>query len=239
MYIGTNIKAEGLLDGFSYRTDMTAVQTRSDSTYSISASNPFLNVFDGTASNNAIRLPDATSLQNGHEFFLANDSTSNLLPIINNAGSSLIFMYPKTRSHFLLKNNSTSAGIWVYDSLSAGGGGAAGYSFFGFYGGNANSGRYLEIYPGTDSSGSPYIVVGSFAISALTLGTSALNTGTVAVYKMSDLVNPLASISLSNENRKVFTGLFARIPSGESLSIKVSSGTLNKPYLTVYLTYAG
>lgn len=237
-FITSGIRSEGLFDTYSFRTDSTFILPPSNSTYFMSTSNPYVNVFDGTSTNYVAALPNATLLQIGHEYYIANESTTLFAVTPNDNTNALTYLYPRVRGHFILNNNSTSTGEWLYETSSANGG-AAGYSVFGSYTGNANTGRYLEIYPGTDSNEAPYIVIGSLAIIAITIGASALSTGTVSIYKKSNLSTPIVSISLNNQSSATLDRIFYQLSANDGLAMKVSSGTISKPYVTAYLTFAG
>jgi hypothetical protein len=103
------------------------------------------------------------------------------------------------------------------------------------YGGNANIGRYLEIFPATDSLTIPYLIVTSQSLRALSLQCSASTTVTVGVFKTTDLVNPIQSISLSAQIATSITGLSISLSPGDKLALRVTAGSGNKPSIAMYI----
>jgi hypothetical protein len=227
-FYNQNIHSEFLLETNSWRTQR---DSWTDATHVMDPSHAFFNVFDGT--NEAVYLTDATGLNVGHEYFFANDTT-NTVNTYTYDGTFLTSLGANSRSFFFLNDNTTSAGDWIYLASSAAT--AASYSIYGFYGGNANVGRILEIYPGEASDDAPYIVVSPLAIVAMTLGATTPNTGTstVGVFKTTDTVNPVATISLVNSQSAILTDLFYPFDAGDQIFFRVTAGTILKPYITLY-----
>lgn len=102
------------------------------------------------------------------------------------------------------------------------------------YNGNAGTGRYLDFYPGQSSDGSPYPIPESSYIKTVVLTAVANSTGTVSIYKHTDLVNPILSVSLSASTyiRANFAYL---LMADNRLVTKVSSGSINKPAMTIFI----
>ena len=227
-FYNENIHSENLLETNAWRTYREAYP---DATHTMDASHAYFNVFDGT--NEAILLPNATTLDLGHQYFLANDTT-RVVEAHNYDNTNLVTLGPNNRGWFFLNDNTTSAGDWIYIVSSAAA--QASYSIFGFYNGNANTGRILEFYPGEDSLTAPYIVVSSLAIVAVTLGATTAVSGTksVGVFKTTDTVNPIYTIDLVDTDSAIETGLFIPISQGDELFVKVTAGSILKPYITLY-----
>ena len=227
-FYNQNIHSENLLETNSWRTYRDSWP---DSTHYMDPTHAFFNVFDGT--NQAVFMPDATALNLGHEYFFANDSTGTVNTYTAD-GTFLVALGANSRSFFFLNDNTTSAGDWIYLATSAAT--SASYSIYGFYGGNANTGRILEIYPGEASDDAPYIVVSPIAIVAMTLGATTPTTGlsTVGVFKTTDTVNPVAEISLPTTQSTILTDLFYPLDGGDQIFFRVTAGTILKPYITLY-----
>lgn len=98
------------------------------------------------------------------------------------------------------------------------------------FGGQAISGRMLEFSPG--------IFFGTVAVastlSALTFNTAQSATATINLFKSTDLVTPIASISLSAQDVKTTLDLSVTLAEGDQLCAIVS-GTVDSPSLLVYL----
>jgi hypothetical protein len=110
------------------------------------------------------------------------------------------------------------------------------FSINGAYAGNAGTGRYLEIYPNIPSITAPYMITTNCVITAISLGAANNSTGTVGIYKTTNLNNPLASISLSNQTLNYVLNQNISLYALDKIAYKVSSGTFNKPFVTVYVT---
>ena len=233
--ITENIIVEGLNDIGRLRSQTTSITT-SLSTYNIPSNGTRILFVDGTTAGQIIRLPNATTLQVGHELMIANTSTQ-VITIQHSDGSSPFVVYKNNRCLVYLKDNSTAAGIWVREITSnASLQGVA--PVLAAYGGNAITGRYLEIFPAIDTLSGPFIIPTAATIVGLSIGAVANSTGTVSLYKTTDLVNPIQSISLSNSKTNVLTGLNVALNALDQIAVKVSSGTVQKPYVAIYITGA-
>ena len=227
-----NIQSEGLLGTNSF---WTQVNTFTDSTHQLDSTHSWLSVLGG--SNKALILPDSTTIRVGTQYFFANDTT-NLVDVSSyDSTSPLTVMGPGGRGTFFMdRTNTVPQGHWIYQITSPNT--QASYSIFGYYGGNALAGRWLEIYPGEGSNTAPYIAVANLAIVALTLGCTSIDTGAVGVYLLPNETTPVATATLTNQQSVVLDGLFIPVTEGARIAIKVNAGSdsLLKPYLTVYFT---
>jgi hypothetical protein len=101
------------------------------------------------------------------------------------------------------------------------------------YNGNAGTGKFLEFFPGQGSDTAPFAIPEISYIRVLILTAVADSTGTVSIYKATDLVNPIRTISLSNSKFQKDT-LAMPLNSNDQLIVKVSAGSISKPNLVVY-----
>lgn len=230
--INENVRSEGLLQTRSLRFEKLEITTAA-STYSMSASTPHYINFEGSTAGQSLDLPDATTLSNGHQYYITNEAGASVSLRYNDT-SILVNLVQGSRTTVTLKDNSTVNGLWIYESSSASS--ISSYSFFGSYNGNANTGRYLEIYPKEASEDAPYIVVFSSAIVAVSLGATSVSTGTVGIFETGDLVTPIQSISLANQAVNTLTGLFVTLAAGNQVAMRVTSGSISKPHCTIYIT---
>jgi hypothetical protein len=108
------------------------------------------------------------------------------------------------------------------------------YSIICNYNGNAGTGKYLDFYPGQSSNDSPFPVPESSYIRTITLSATASSTGTVSIYKSTDLATPIISVSLT---ASVYTKYVMAYPinADDKLVAKVSSGSFNKPAMTMFI----
>jgi hypothetical protein len=103
------------------------------------------------------------------------------------------------------------------------------------YGGNANTGRYLETYSGLASfPDAPYVVPEESFIRTITLTTTALNTGVLGVFKVTNLTTPIASISLTNQDFMRMDYAVPMAPDDE-IVVRVTSGSMSKPAIRMYI----
>jgi len=231
--VNIGLRSEGLTDSEYLRHGMTKL-TLSASTYSVLSTSTYYLVFDGTTDGQIIQLPDATTVKEGHSYWVVNDSATSPIEVryYDNV-TELITLPPNSRTHIVAKAVSTTNGEWIVEQSTSSA--LSSTSFLTYYGGNANTGRILQYVPGEDTDDAPYLVVGNSAIVALSLGATSLSTGTCSVYLSTDLVNPITSIALTNQDANSTTGLYVQVNNEDELVVKVSAGTILKPYLTTYL----
>jgi len=105
------------------------------------------------------------------------------------------------------------------------------------YNGNAGSGKYLEFFGGQSSDTTPFTLTENSYIRTIIVNCTSSSTGTISVYKLPDLTNPVISISLSSQTfkRQDYSQLFN---DNDQLALKVSSGSLTKPGVQILLQTA-
>jgi len=217
--------------------DLTLITTTTfTGNYSLYTGDRKFHCFRGTATGMVIILPDARTLTKGVGFLLQNESTQGIWIKRNDGTTELLSLNPQYRVIYFLEDNSTQGGIWLRapESTAALSGTAPVLSY---YGGNANVGRYLEIFPGTDSFTVPFLIVVNQRLVAMSLSLSAASASTIGVFKMTDLVNPVATISttaiqISNSDITLGAPLYL----GEKIAVRVTAGAPNKPSLAMYLS---
>lgn len=225
---------EGLHDIRSFRCQ-ALITTATSNILTLTSSSELLQVVTNGSVAQTLVLPNATTLQNGHNFKVWNNATLSLT-VKDGSSATLITLNPGQRSELFLIDNSTVAGVWIKDYTSNSP--FAGVAIVGCtYNGSANTGRYLEFFTGNGSDVGPFVVIASSVIVAMTIVSTLAATGTVSVYKTTDLTTPIASISVSGASSGSVLGLNAALTPGDKLAVKVSSGSFNKP--GVYLYMAG
>lgn len=177
---------------------------------------------------------DATLFSIGARFHIYNNSTATLT-VKNCNGSELFQLYSGSSTFLTLIDNTTAAGSWVFNVSTSG-------NFTGAspvtcsYAGGATNGRYLEFFPSNSSETSPFVVVTDSLLIGLSVSAAAAATCTISVYLKPDLTTPIASVSLAAATVGYITNLSYPIPVGSQLSVRVSSGSANKPGVALYLT---
>lgn len=106
------------------------------------------------------------------------------------------------------------------------------------YGGNANLGRYLEVWPAQPSDIAPIYFNVAARLLAVTLQTTAATaTCNVGIFDLNvSSVTPIYTIVMNAQKRVVYVGApsLAVIPAGALIAIRVTSGSINTP--TMQLT---
>lgn len=109
------------------------------------------------------------------------------------------------------------------------------------YNGNANTGRYLEIWPGIDSFTGPLSVGVAAKCLRLVLRSSASTTATLGFYDINPVTPTLLytqTITAATEKIDVGTAVspLFTIPATGKLAMKIDSGAINKPTLLIALS---
>lgn len=108
------------------------------------------------------------------------------------------------------------------------------YALIASYNGNANSGRYLEFFPGQSSDVNPFPIPDPSFIRTVTVSTSAASTGVIAFYKNFDFNTPILQVPLTNNTYTKYTTTIL-INTDDRISCKVISGSLSKPNIVVFI----
>lgn len=230
-----NIEVEGLLDHKSLRFN-GSFQSTANSTLSLTSTSEYLVAFIGSTVGQIIKLPNATTLTVGRTFQIWNNSS--IIIEIQDGNSVVLFqLNPNQRASFILRDNSTTAGIWLREITSG--------SLFGglaivncSYTASANVGRYLEFYPSNSSDLGPFLLITNATLLAISVVANASTTGTVSIYKTTDLVNSIASISLTSQTTNSITTLNIQLTAGDKLAARVTSGSILKPGVSLYIAGA-
>jgi hypothetical protein len=128
---------------------------------------------------------------------------------------------PKCRLRYIAQNTETNAANDRYACICN-------------YNGNANTGRYLEFYSGQSSLNSPFPIPEPSFLKTIVLSAVANSTGSVSIYRVSNLSIPLATISLSN-SRYLKLETAVELNTDDQLVAKISSGSVNKPAVTIFI----
>ena len=228
----SNIRAELLIDAEACRYGLTPVTTAA-STYSMSVTTSYYIIFTGSTTGQRIQLPNATTLSNGHSYYIVNKSSTQISMFYYDNTTPIFTLNPDSRTVFLLQSNSTTNGVWIYQQSNSAT--LSSTSFLSYYGGNAGVGRVLQYVPGEDMSTAPYLIVGDSAIVAVSIGATTSSTGTMGIFVSTDLVTPVYSIALTGQISNSALGIFISLTNGQKLLAQLTAGTILKPYLTTYL----
>lgn len=112
MTVVNNEIIEGVVDTNSYRVQ-SLVQDTTASTLTLSLVSAGYMVFTGTIVGQIVKMGDATTYQVGHTYLVHNSSTQRVT-VQDNAGTQICIVYPNYQTMFILRDNSSAAGVWVY-----------------------------------------------------------------------------------------------------------------------------
>lgn len=110
---------EGLLRSRSWSADLTT-QVLSNSTLQLLATSAFHQAFTGNTSGQIVKMPNATTLNNGHKFEMFNLATSAQIMVKDFANGPLFTAVYSSVIRLTLIDNSTQAGLWATSSVQVG-----------------------------------------------------------------------------------------------------------------------
>jgi hypothetical protein len=103
------------------------------------------------------------------------------------------------------------------------------------YNGNANVGRYLEVFPGEDTSTAPILVPTNSTLLHVTIQAAATTNGSVTIYNLTTTTNIYVA-SFSGTAKQTFTNLnLPGINASDELQFIVSGASINKPKIRIWL----
>lgn len=103
---------EGLQDMGRYRVQ-SLVQATANSTLTLTVASQGYLLFTGTIAGQIVKMGAANTYLVGHTYLIHNNSTQRIT-VQDNAGTVICTVYPNYRVVFVLQDNSTAAGIWVF-----------------------------------------------------------------------------------------------------------------------------
>lgn len=231
-------KAESLLAGQNFSLDVTPI-TAQNATVTLLNTDCHTIYVTGTTAGLIIKLPNATNLTVGHEYWILNSSTvaftvqwfDGTNPQIINPGSS---------ARYKLLSIATTGGTWFNTYTSSSYLGLT-YAVTTGYGGSANAGRFLEFISGNSSDVSPFIVIRNSSIVALSMGGTANVAGApcvLGIYKNGVFTNgnEIAMVTVPIGSSSAYTtALAVPVNQGDTLTAKIASGSINKPFVTIFI----
>lgn len=225
-----------------FATDLTTYAT-SNSVQQIISFDAHTVVATGSVSGFVLQLPDATTIRNGHSYWVINEATVNVT-VRQFGGSNSVALIPKNSVRYTLRDNSTQAGVWsrsVSSNASVIAGATPNFIFS--KAGGASTGTYLRTGEAqTDRTGQ--LIKGNNYIIELALSNDSNRTSTTRVQlqrrtAVSTFVDiddawvdiPPGTYKASRSNLQI------QIGPDEEISAYVKSGqSMTDPVLVVYIT---
>jgi len=104
--------ASNILLGVAARIDVFETQATVNGTLSLTATNSSFQYFTGTTAGQILKMPDATTLQNGMVYEFYNQSTQTIA-VQDSTGAALFTLSSLSIAYVRLQTNSTVAGGWI------------------------------------------------------------------------------------------------------------------------------
>lgn len=108
-----NLVSEGLVDFRSRRSQMGSTAV-SASTLTMTVNSEYIQRFTGSTTGQIVKLPDATTLTVGYQYYLINDSSVNVT-VQDSAASTLMLLGAGQRTHITCSGTGSAAGTWSYE----------------------------------------------------------------------------------------------------------------------------
>jgi hypothetical protein len=188
-------------------------------------------MFTGTVAGQIVKLPNATTLNIGHRYEIWNLSTQ-FLTISDNGSNSLIALSSEQKSFAVLRDNSTSNGIWVFEANFIGGTGGGNGSIVFAFDGNAVVGRWLENAANVPTDLTKCIIAGNKNLRAISMATNGASTCTVTIFKNGVALNTISTSAIA-KNTKL--NLSHPLVDKDEISAQVTSGSSTRPVIYIWI----
>lgn len=108
------------------------------------------------------------------------------------------------------------------------------------YGGNANTGRYLEFFPSIDSSLAPIYLPVQTKLLSIVASTTSNSNAVIGFFNLTvSSTVPVYTVNMNGTMRQTLvTGPgtpFYVFPAGSQVAVKIDTGAANKPYIYFFL----
>lgn len=234
--ISDNQIIEGLVDTLNYRGQLVST-TVSASTYTLSLSSAQNQVFTGSTSGQIVNLGVATNYGNGHEWWIYNESTT-FISVRNNGGTELINLAPKYRCRIILRDNSTSSGVWILGLLVSSAPGGTLVALFASTAASVNN-KFLDTENVASSDTLPAVAARSDILTLVTYtNANAVTSGTIEIRLNTISGTPAASIPFSTTTQTYTASISVAVIAGDAINCKIGTGavSVSKPLIKIYST---
>lgn len=195
-----NLQSEGLIE-FKTKRALTNAVVVANSTQTLTATSEHLQAYTGSVAGQIVKLPDATTLSVGYQYYLLNDA-SVAVSVQNNASGALFVLYPAERALIVCLGTGTAAGTWSYSKLQSAPQGTQFYTTYpgtglvvNYLGGNVRFNGVLTAVAGgaitlpASTSGSIYV-----DIDAVVKATASIPSGAVPLYNFTTSASAVTSL---------------------------------------------
>jgi hypothetical protein len=219
----------------TYQTDVSIETPAGNNiTRQLLVTDPLVYRVIGSTTGHKVKLQDATTMKLGRHQWVINES-ANQIEVRDFGDNSKAFLNPGSRLIALLSNNATTTGVWdvIVTSRSSFQGTAP---ILANYSANANTGRYLEIFPSRSSDEAPFDIINNSVMIAVSVTASSTSTAQIGFFRMTDLVTPIYTVNMGGNAKIVLKDLNVQLFDGDEIAIRVTSGTIQKPKLAFYVS---
>lgn len=235
-FIADTVIAENHVDTINYSMRLST-QATSVSTLILTTLSSGNQQFTGATAGQIVNLGNATTYLIGHEWWIINDSTTSVL-VRDNSAVLLVTLLPTTRAKMTLKDNSSSAGVWILTIASTvatipGGLFIANYSSTA----NSNSNNFLNTFGVGSSDNLPAVTPISGTISRVTIMLSnSLGTGTLE-FRVNTAVGTPAFTATITTAQTTTVAVSYVVNANDRINCKVAAGAsgMAKPLVNIYM----
>lgn len=231
-HIVDNQTVEGLVSTLNYRGQLTSTAT-DNTTTTLSLASTQNQVFTGSTAGQIVNCGIATNYGIGHEWWIYNESTI-FISVTDNAGTQLLNLAPGYRVRIVLKDNSSSTGVWIVAmviSAATGGFFIANFSLTA----NSNNNVYLNTFGISSSDTLLAVTPIAGVISKVTIMLNGgTGTGTFEFRVNGTAVSFTAAISAAQTASVVVS---YPVNANDQISCKIASGAsgIAKPLVNIYM----
>jgi len=233
--INSQITSEGTLDTLNYSMQLTS-QATAASTLTLSATSKGHQQFTGATTGQIVNLGVATGLLVGHEWWIINDSTAQI-SVRDNAGTVLITLDPTRRVRMILKDNTTTTGVWIVTQVSASLNPTGGIFIANFSStANSNSNSFLNTFGVAASNDAPAVIPVTGSIARVTIMLNGSGTGTFEFRVNTTTGTPAFTAALSGQ-QQVSVDVTYAVTKNDTVNCKIASGAtgISKPNVNIYM----
>jgi len=231
-----NQTVEGLTSTLAYSLQITT-QATANSTLTLSVASTGHQQFTGTTAGQIVKMPVATTLLTGHEYWIINDSTKSIT-IQNNSAGTILTLEQTRRCKIVLKDNSTAAGVWIVVQVAANTNPVGGL-FIAYFAStaNSNSGNFLSTYNIGTSDNEPAVIPITGSVVKVTV---TLNGGTGSgtfEFRINTTTGTAAFTAVMVAQKSGSFSVNYPVVAGDTVNCKVATGAsgIAKPLVNIYM----
>jgi hypothetical protein len=230
-----NQTIEGLTSTQAYRLQITT-QATAASTLTLSATSTGHQYFTGSTAGQIVKMPDATTLLTGHEYWIINDATV-AISLQDNGGGSILSLDKTRRAKVVLQSNGTAAGTWLVAQVAGNTNPVGGLFIANFSStANSNSNTFLNTFGVAASDTAPAVIPITGTVSRVTIMMSGTGTGTFE-FRVNTSVGAAAFTAAITSAQTATVDVSYAVTANDRINCKIASGAtgIAKPNVNIYM----